>query len=141
MVIFLLFISFYGTIIATFIHYFYIMWMNLKRFKQDYDTYEFQQKKQTVLIMLESLLWKWDNFDTIYHFILQNPTDVLESELDEVFWVLIVSMYKDAEIKFKTVDTKLQNIRDKMYLMKQQELKEKKQEDADIFLDEAFAMI
>lgn len=124
-----------------FIHYFYTMWMDLKRFKQDYDKYSFQQKKETVLKMLESLLWKWDNFDNIYHFILEYPNEVLQNELDEVFWILILSIYKDSQWKIKSADQKLENIRNKMLQVKKQEYKERQENDADVFLEEAFAMI
>lgn len=117
------------------------MWMNLKRFKQDYDEYSFQQKKETVLKMLESLLWRWDNFDNIYHFIIKYPNEVSQNELDEVFWILILSIYKDSQWKIKIADQKLETIRNKMLQVKQQEYKEKKEDDADIFLQEAFAAI
>ena len=117
------------------------MWIDLKKFKEDYDSYIFQQKIETVTIMIQSLIWKWDNFDNIYHFILQNPENVLENELDEVFWVLIFTLYKDSQLKIKQVDQKLENIKNKILRLKQEELKEKKQDDADVFLKEAFVMI
>lgn len=117
------------------------MWMDLKRFKQDYDTYTFQQKKETVLIMLESLIGKWENFNNIYHFIIENPHNVLEKELDEVFSVLIFTLFKDSQSKLKIADQRLENIRNKMLQLKQQEYKERKEDDADVFLEEAFAMI
>ncbi|MDD5770049.1 MAG: hypothetical protein PHE25_03710 [Candidatus Gracilibacteria bacterium] len=115
--------------------------MDLKRFKQDYDKYSFQQKKETVLKMLESLLGKGDNFDNIYHFILEYPNEVLQNELDEVFGILILSIYKDSQGKIKSADQKLENIRNKMLQVKKQEYKERQENDADVFLEEAFAMI
>jgi hypothetical protein len=69
--------------------------VNLKKFKEDYDKYDLSQKKETVTTMLKAILWKWDNFDNIYNFIIQNPDDVYENELDEVFWILFLWMYQD----------------------------------------------
>lgn len=115
--------------------------MNLQRFKQDYDNATYSQKKQTVLVMLESLLWKGENFDTIYYFILQNPHEVTTQDLDEVFWVLIVTLYKDSQQKLKRADSRLESIRQKMLQLKEQERIEKKQDDADVYLDTAFSTL
>jgi len=115
--------------------------MDLKKFKEDYDKYDLSQKRETVITMLQALLWKWDNFDNIYNFIIQNPNDVYENELDEVFWILILWMYQDSQDKLKEAEERLDVVKNRMIHMKEQEIKEKQEDDADKFLDNAFSKI
>jgi len=117
------------------------MAMDLKKFKEDYDKYDLSQKRETVITMLQALLWKWDNFDNIYNFIIQNPNDVYENELDEVFWILILWMYQDSQDKLKEAEERLDVVKNRMIHMREQEIKEKQEDDADKFLDNAFSEI
>lgn len=119
-------------------NYFYFMAMDLKKFKENYDTYTFDQKKNTVITMLNWVLWKWDNFDNIYNFIINNPDQVYENELDEVFWILLLWMYQDGQDKLKEAEGRLDQVKNRMMQLKEQERKEKQEDDADKFLDNAF---
>lgn len=117
------------------------MAMDLKQFKQDYDTYSFEQKKETVTTMLQTLLWKWQNFDNIYNFILQNPNEVYENELDEAFWILLLWIYQDSQDKLKEAEWKLDIVKNRMLQMKKQEQEEQSEDNPDKFLNWAFANI
>lgn len=112
--------------------------MDLKKFKEEYDNYLFEQKKETVITMLEALLWKWENFDNIYNFIVNNPEKVVESELDEVFWILLLWMYEDSQDKLKEAENKLDIVKTRMQKLREQEKQEKEEDDADKFLESAF---
>lgn len=120
---------------------YFFMWIDLKKFKKDYDTYFFEQKKETVTIMLKVLLGKWDNFDNIYNFIINNPDQVFESELDEVFGILLLWMYQDSQDKLKEAEWKLDMVKQKMLQIKQQEEKEKQQEDPEKILFQWFSLL
>ena len=114
------------------------MGLDLKNFKQEYDRYDLSLKKETVLTMLQALLWKGQNFDNIYNFILQNPNEVYENELDEVFAILLLWMYQNSQEKLKEAEWRLDIIKSKMLQMKAQEQEEKKSDDPDLFLENAF---
>ncbi len=111
--------------------------MDLKKFKEDYDGYTFQQKKETVVTMLEWLLWKGENFDNIYSFITQNPGEVYENELDEVFQILLVGMYQDSQEKLKEAEQQLDGVKERMNELRKKEEEERKNENLDGFLDSA----
>ncbi len=113
------------------------MAMDLKKFKEDYDKYSFEQKKETVVTMLSWVLWKWDNFDNIYNFIINNPEQVYENELDEVFGILLLWMYQDNQDKLKEAEWRLDIVKNKMMQLKEQERREKEEDDAEKFLDNA----
>lgn len=113
------------------------MEMDLKKFKEDYDWYPFEEKKETITKMLEALLWEWDNFDNVYNFIIQYPEEVSESDLNEIFWILILSMYQDNQHKLKEAEKKLDIVRVKMMKIKQVEEQEKNQDNIDDFLENA----
>lgn len=117
------------------------MAMDLKKFKEDYDQYTFEQKKETVTTMLQALLWKWENFDNIYNFIVDYPEQVFENELDEVFAILLLWMYEDSQEKLKEAEWKLNVVKDKMQKLKLQEQQEKESDNPDDFLDSAFSNI
>ena len=114
------------------------MEMDLKKFKEDYDGYTFQQKLETVSAMLEALLGKWESFDNIYNFIKNYPEQVVQSELDEVFAILLLGMYENQQDKLKEAEWKLDSVMNRMKQLKQQEQKERDWDNADDFLDSAF---
>lgn len=113
------------------------MEMDLKKIKEDYDKYPFEEKKETVTSMLEALLWEGDNFDSIYNFIIHYPEQVSESDLNEVFWILLLSMYQDNQHKLKDAELKLDIVRKKMMKIQQIEQQEKQADNPDYFMDNA----
>ena len=117
------------------------MAMDLKQFKQDYDKYSLEQKIQTVSTMLEVLLGRWENFDNIYNFIKNYPDLVIESELDEVFAILLLGMYENQQDNLKEAESKLDWIMSKMKQLREQEKQEREQESAEEFLDSSFSKL
>lgn len=117
------------------------MEMDLKKFKEDYDKYSYEQKKETVITMLQALLWKWENFDKIYNFIINNPEQVFENELDQVFVILLLGLYENQQEKLKEIELKLNVVIDKMKQLREQERKEKEEDDAEKFLNNALLSI
>lgn len=103
------------------------MWMDLKKFKWEYDKYTLKQKVETVSTMLEWLLWKWENFDKIYDFLKNYPDLIVESEVDEVFAILLLWLYEDQQDKLKETEGKLDSIMWKMKSMRQQEQMEREE--------------
>lgn len=107
---------------------------NIKNLKETYETSSFPEKKKIVLTILEVFLGKWENFDLIYHFIRENPEDITEIDINEVFQILIVWLYQDSQDKIKETSILLENIKEKIINIHLQEESEKQDEHMDIFL-------
>ena len=63
---------------------------------------------------------------------------MVQSELDEVFAILLLGMYENQQDKLKEAEWKLDSVMNRMKQLKQQEQKERDWDNADDFLDSAF---
>jgi len=117
------------------------MAFDLKKLKETYDKYVLQEKRDLILVMLKSLQGKWENFDGLYVNISEYPDVVLESDLDEIFQVLLVAIYQDDQDKLKESAANLDHIKQRMLQMRLKEEEERKQDNPDADMDGNFAML
>lgn len=106
---------------------------NVAKYKQNYYKLGILWKKQILMILLKPLLGKEDIFNNIYNYLDTTSTDqLIESELDEVYEILIEAAWKIEDKAFKQAASKLENIKIKMSEMKKLEQEMKMEEEKEI---------
>ena len=110
--------------------------LEMKKLKENYDSSPTVLKRFMVLEMLGTLKERGEIFRNFHEYISNFPDDVMESELDEIFRIVLVGIYTDTKEKLEESEFQLQEMKDTMQKMKEQEQEEKSKENPENALEE-----
>ena len=113
----------------------------MKTFKEEYDASPIIIKRAIVLELLESLRERGKVFNDFFEFISRFPDDMAESELDEIFRVILSAIYIDSKEKFQETESKLAEMKNAMEKMKERELTERNKENPEEEIALQFSLV
>lgn len=102
--------------------------MDFKQEREAYAKTPYADKRVTVLALLKGLEGKGEVFDSLFSYLVANPTGALEGELDEVFEIVMQSLESDNEEKLREQMVKLDGLQDRIRQMREVEEREKTEE-------------
>lgn len=111
--------------------------MNFQKERSDYYLLPLSEKRVTTLALLKGLEGKAEVFDTLYQHILNNPQNLIETELDEVYESIMSVLIEDSDEKLQVSLDRLNEVSIKLEQMREKERRERETED----VGNMFAMI
>lgn len=108
--------------------------MDFKQERTSYGNSSYADKRVTVLALLKGLQGKGEVFDTLFAYLIANPEGASQSEMDEVFEIIMRALESDNEEKLQEQMAKLSGLQDKIRQMKRQEQEEKAAENPEEIL-------
>ncbi len=115
--------------------------LEMKKLKENYDSSPTVLKRFMVLEMLGTLKERGEIFENFHKHISDFPDNVIESELDEIFRIVLVGIYMDTKEKLEESKSQLQEMKDVIQRMREQEQEEKSKENLGNKLEEQFLAI
>lgn len=114
---------------------------DIKKYKEDYNASVILKKRDIVLWLLEVLKNRGQIFDDFYTYILNSPDDISAWDLDQVFTIILKTIYNDNQEKLTQAASRLQWVKDTIQKMKEQEKKESTKENLTNILSNQFYSI
>ncbi len=104
--------------------------MDYSKEKASYYQLPLSEKRVNVLALLKWLEGKAEVFDVLYQHILNEPQSLIESEVDEVYESIMSVLIEDSTEKMQASLDHLNEINDRLNIMRENERKEREMESA-----------